>query len=101
MTQLEIHLPVLQVVVPMLIAPLVVLLQPRGLAWAAATTASAASFLVAVQLAAGVLAGHVFRYALGGWPAPYGIALEVDAFGALVLLILTGASTVWARLMVL
>ena len=94
MTAIEAHLPVLQVVVPLLVAPLVVLLQPRGLAWAAATVASAASFLVAVQLAAGVLAGHVFRYALGGWPAPYGIALEVDAFGALLLLILTGASTV-------
>jgi len=93
-TALETHLPVLQVVVPLLVAPLVALLQPRGLAWAAATAASATSFLVAVQLALGVLAGHVFRYALGGWPAPYGIALEVDAFGALLLLILTGASTV-------
>ena len=94
MTALETHLPVLQVVVPLLVAPLVALLQPRGLAWAAATAASAMSFLVAVQLALGVLAGQVFRYALGGWPAPYGIALEVDACGALLLLILTGASTV-------
>ena len=88
------HLPVLQVVVPMLIAPLVVLLQPRGLAWAAATTASATSFLLAVQLATGVLGGELYRYALGGWPAPHGIALEVDAFSALLLLVLTGASTV-------
>jgi multicomponent Na+:H+ antiporter subunit D len=88
------HLPVLQVVVPMLIAPLVVLLQPRGLAWAAATTASAASFLIAVRLATGVLGGELYRYALGGWPAPHGIALEVDAFSALLLLVLTGASTV-------
>jgi multicomponent Na+:H+ antiporter subunit D len=93
-TALETHLPVLQVVVPLLVAPLVALLQPRGLAWAAATVASAMAFLVAVQVALGVLAGQVFQYALGGWPAPYGIALEVDAFGALLLLILTGASTV-------
>ena len=42
MTGLEAHLPVLQVVVPMLVAPLVVLLHPRGLAWLAATVASAA-----------------------------------------------------------
>jgi multicomponent Na+:H+ antiporter subunit D len=93
MTGLEAHLPVLQVVVPMLVAPLVVLLHPRGLAWFAATVASAASFLLAVQMAGGVLAGQVYRYALGGWPAPYGIALEVDAFSVLLLLILTGAST--------
>ena len=93
MTGLADHLPVLQVVVPLLVAPLVALLHPRGLAWAAATVASVASFLLAVRMAAGVLAGQVFRYALGGWPAPYGIALEVDAFSALLLLILTGAST--------
>jgi len=93
MTVLDGHLPALQVVVPLLVAPLVVLLHPRGLAWAAATVASAGSFLFAVQMAAGVLAGQVYRYALGGWPAPYGIALEVDAFSAMLLLVLTAAST--------
>ena len=30
---------------------------------------------------------------IGGWAAPYGIALRVDAFSALLLLIVTGAST--------
>ena len=40
MTAIDVHMPVLQVVVPLLIAPLVVLLQPRGLAWAAAAAAS-------------------------------------------------------------
>ena len=93
MMALEAHWPVLQVVVPMLVAPVVLLLHPRGLAWAAATVASAASFLIAFKLAGGVLAGQVYRYALGNWPAPFGIALEVDAMGVLLLLVLTGAST--------
>jgi len=93
MTVLDGHLPALQVVVPLLVAPLVALLRPRGLAWAAATVTSAGAFLIAVQMASGVLAGEVYRYALGGWPAPYGIALEVDAFSAMLLLVLTGAST--------
>ncbi|MFT5178582.1 MAG: hypothetical protein ACI90R_001630, partial [Alteromonas macleodii] len=31
------HLPVLQVIVPMLCSALVVLLHPKGLAWAAST----------------------------------------------------------------
>jgi len=35
------HLPALQVIVPMLAAPLVLLLKPRGLAWAGATSATA------------------------------------------------------------
>ena len=38
------HLPALQVIVPMLLAPLVVLLNPRGLAWLAATVASVMAF---------------------------------------------------------
>ena len=93
MTGLDAHLPALQVVVPLLIAPLVILLRPRGLAWAAATAASAVSFAIAVQLTAGVLGGQEYRYALGGWSAPYGIELLVDSFSALLLLIVTGAST--------
>ena len=85
------HLPALQVVVPLLSAPLVVLLQPRGLAWAGASAAALASFAVAIALAAAILAGSPQNYAMGGWPAPYGIALSVDAFSALVLLVITGA----------
>ena len=93
MTPIDFHMPVLQVVVPLLIAPLVVLLQPRGLAWAAAAAASFASFAIAVSLAMGVLGGHVYHYELGGWEAPFGIALKVNAFNALMLLVLTGDST--------
>lgn len=94
MTPLDAHMPVLQVVVPMLVAPLVVLLHPRGLAWSAATIASIASFGIAILLALGVLDGQVYFYALGGWEAPFGITLKVNAFNALLLLVLTGASMV-------
>jgi multicomponent Na+:H+ antiporter subunit D len=87
------HLPALQVVVPMLVAPLVMLLRPRGLAWAAATITSLLAFAIAVVLTLGVLDRQSFRYLMGAWPAPYGIELGVDAFSALVLLIVTGAST--------
>jgi multicomponent Na+:H+ antiporter subunit D len=94
MTGLDSHLPVLQVVVPLLISPLVVLLKPRGLAWAATTAASLMAFVIAIQLVLGVLGGRDWSYELGGWPAPYGIALVVDHFSALVLLVVTGASTI-------
>ena len=86
------HLPALQVVVPMLVAPLVVLLRPRGLAWAACTMASVLAFVIAIQLVQGVLAGGPASYLMGSWPAPYGIELKVDAFSALLLLVVTGAS---------
>jgi multicomponent Na+:H+ antiporter subunit D len=91
--QLGVHFPVLQVVVPMLLAPVVVLLRPRGLAWAASAAGSLMALAIAVYLTAGVLAGEEFRYALGGWEPPYGIELRVDAFSALLLLLITGASS--------
>ena len=93
MTGLSHHLPALQVVVPMLVAPLVILLRPRGLAWAAATMASLLAFSIAIALTLGVLDGQKYGYLMGGWEAPYGIELGVDAFSALTLLVVTGAST--------
>jgi len=89
----SVHLPALQVIVPMLSAPFALLLRPRGLAWAAAVAASLFAFAIAIMLTLGVLAGRNFVYQMGNWPAPYGIELGVDAFSALVLLVITGASS--------
>lgn len=88
------QLPALQVVVPLLTAPLAALLRTPALAWAAATAASITAFGVAVQLAQLAATGRTLRYDMGGWPAPYGIELAVDAFNALLLLVVTGASSV-------
>lgn len=88
------HLPILQVIVPLLAAPLVVLLQPRGLAWAATSAVAVLSFLIAFQLTATVLAGAPLEYELGGWQVPFGIGLRVDEVSALLLLIVTGAAVV-------
>jgi len=87
------HLPALQVVVPMLSAPLVILLRQRRLSWAVATAASICAFAIAVTLTAGILAEGELTYLMGSWPAPWGIELGVDAFSALMLLIVTGASS--------
>ncbi len=94
MNALTPHLPALQVIVPMLAAPMLALLAPRGLAWAAATLVSLMSFAIAVQLTILVLAGQVPGYFMGSWPAPFGIELRIDDFTALMLLVLTGASSV-------
>ena len=92
MNALAQHLPALQVVVPMLMAAFVVLLRPRGLAWAASTAASLLAFAIAVQLVLQVLGGEPATYLMGSWPAPYGIALRVDGLSALLLLTVSGAS---------
>ena len=88
---LTVHLPALQVIVPMLAAPFVLLLKPRGLAWAGATSVALLSFCIALSMAVTVAGGGHFSYDMGGWPAPYGIELSVGAFSALLLLIVTGA----------
>jgi multicomponent Na+:H+ antiporter subunit D len=88
------QLPALQVVVPLLTAPLVVLLRGPGLAWAAATAASLMSFAIAIALTAEVLSSGTISYDMGGWPGPYGIVLRVSPFSSLVLLLVTGASAV-------
>ena len=77
----------------MLVAPIVVMLRPRGLAWAATTVASLMALAIAIALTHGVLSGEFYGYAMGGWEAPYGIELRVDAFSALILLVVTGASS--------
>ena len=86
------HLPALQVIVPMLCAPLILLLKPRGLAWAGATAVALLSFAIALNMALATAGGAYFGYDMGGWQAPYGIELSVGAFSSLVLLIVTGAA---------
>lgn len=88
------HLPALQVIVPMLTAAFVVMLSGRGLPWAAALAASLLAFFIAAQLTITVLGTGPVSYEMGSWPAPYGIELRVDALSALVLLIVTGASSI-------
>jgi multicomponent Na+:H+ antiporter subunit D len=87
------QLPALQVVVPMLAAPLVAFLRVANLPWVATTATSAMAFAIAVALTGATLGGNTLAYEMGGWPAPYGIALAIDEFSALLLLIVTGAST--------
>ena len=94
MNALNAHLPALQVIVPMLMAPFVVLLRARSLPWAAATATSLLAFAIAIQLTLIVMGGNPVTYQMGSWAAPYGIELQVDALSALVLLIVTGASSV-------
>ena len=90
---LEAHWIVLQVVLPMLAAPIIALLRVPGMAWAAASVTSVMAFAIAICLTGTVLQGEVISYELGGWAAPYGIELSLGAFGALLLLITTGGSS--------
>jgi multicomponent Na+:H+ antiporter subunit D len=88
------NLPVLQVVVPLIAAPLCILLIRRDAAWGLATLATWISFLIAALLFSEVQREGVIAYALGNWPAPWGIEYVVDPLNAFVLLVVSGVSSV-------
>ena len=94
MSTLQAQLPALQIVVPLVAAPLCALVRSPTPAWILAASVSAATFAVAVALAIAVSDGSEIAYLLGGWAAPWGIEYRIDALNALVLVIVTGASSV-------
>ncbi len=87
------HLPVLVVIIPLLTAPLCVLLDHPRLAWIAALISSWLSFAAAAGLVMQVSAGGPISYLLGGWEAPWGIEYRIDVLGSYVLLIVTAMAS--------
>ena len=81
------HLPVLQVVVPLLAAPLCIFVRNPRAAWGLAVAASWAVLVMALYLLAEVMATGVVSYAIGGWAPPVGIEYRVDIVNAWVLVI--------------
>jgi len=91
---MEAHLPVLLIVVPLLAAPLCVLLRHRTLTWILALLAAWTVLGMSVVVLLRVLDTGFISYALGGWAAPWGIELRIDVVNAyvLVLVALIGAT---------
>ncbi len=81
------HLPALQIVVPLVSAPLCLLLRRGGLAWALALIVSWAALACAVLLLQQVIATGPISYHLGGWAPPWGIEYRIDAVNGFVLVI--------------
>ncbi len=94
------HLPILQVAVPLILAPLCSLIRSPSIAWAIALAASAWSLVCALLLLATVLDDGPLLYAVGGWEPPWGIALNIDVLAAFVLVLVGLVAVVvatWAR----
>jgi multicomponent Na+:H+ antiporter subunit D len=83
------HLPALQVVVPLLAAPLIVLLRSGRAGWLIATAVSWVSFVIAVLLFIQVRDTGVISYAMGSWAPPWGIEYRVDALSSYVLVLVS------------
>ncbi len=88
------QLPALQVMLPLVGAPLIILLRHPVWSWAFATLVSVLTFLVSVALLLQVSDGSIIRYSIGGWEAPTGIEFYIDQVNAGVALLVSGISTV-------
>ena len=88
------HLPALQVVVPLVAAPVCVLLRWSRVTWLVAMAASVFAVAGAWALLQRVLEAGPFSYFLGSWAAPWGIEYRVDETNAWVMLVVSVISAV-------
>ncbi|MDZ4368944.1 MAG: monovalent cation/H+ antiporter subunit D family protein, partial [Afipia sp.] len=90
LAMIEANLPALQVVLPMLAAPICAMLGRGTRAWALTMVAVLLAFAVAVSLFVATLDGTIISYRMGNWAPPIGIEYRVDILNAFVLLVISG-----------
>ncbi len=83
------HLPILQVVVSLMAAPVMVLLRHGAIAWMLAVGVSWAALAIAAGLFLEVADGSVVSYWIGSWPPPYGIEYRIDVVNAFLVLLIS------------
>jgi multicomponent Na+:H+ antiporter subunit D len=88
------QLPGLLIAVPLLSAPVCVLLRNARACWAWALLLTWLSLSASVTLLAETLATGRISYHVGDWEPPFGIELAVDPLNAFVLVIVTGVAAV-------
>ena len=84
----ESHLPILQIIVPLVAAPLCVFLRQKTIVWAFALIVSWITLAIAIINLRCVLDQGVLSYALGSWVAPWGIEIRIDVVNAYILLLI-------------
>lgn len=88
------HLPVLQVIVPLIAAPICLLLKRSQIVWLFSLLVSGLALLISILLLQQVMTSGVISYELGGWQAPWGIEYRIDKLNAFVLVIISSMSTI-------
>jgi multicomponent Na+:H+ antiporter subunit D len=82
------NLPALQVVVPLVSAPICLLLRRPNLAWGCATAVSWLVLAMAVLLLRQVALEGTVSYPIGAWATPWGIEYRIDMVAALMILVI-------------
>jgi len=86
---IESNLPALQIVLPLIAAPLCVLLRRGGLAWVITWSATWATAAISIAILLKVLDSGTISYTFGGWAPPWGIEYRVDPVNAFVLVLVS------------
>ena len=88
------HLAILQVIIPLMAAPICLFLRRGDLCWAWATLATWSAFAVSLLLLISVIENGTIVYEIGDWAAPWGIEYRVDLFSAFILNIVSAIGSI-------
>ena len=88
------HLPILQVITPMLIAPILIVLNNKTLSWLLSFVGALSCLLISVSLMQAVSDGSTLTYFLGGWAPPIGIEYRIDAANSILLFLISIISVI-------
>ncbi len=83
------HLPALQVLLPLIAAPICSLLPFRRLAWSFALLITLFTFIFSIVLFWEVYVCGEISYYMGNWPAPFGIEYKIDKLSCFFLLLIS------------
>ena len=88
------QLPILQVVLPLMMAPVTLILRNPRAAWMLTLVVTWATFTISLSLLMQVLDSGTIIYKIGGWAAPWGIEYVLDKVGAFVMVIVSGIGSI-------
>lgn len=85
------QLPILVILLPLLAAPLLILINSNRLSWLLSVAVTGISFILALLLSKQIISNGPVSYNLGGWEPPWGIEYRFDLLSVslLVLVCLT------------
>ena len=94
MTFLTANISVLAVIVPLMAAPICVIIRHSALAWAWATTIAGITFALSIGLLNQIIQNGTLVYKMGDWDGPWGIVYHIDELGAFVVLIVAAIAAI-------
>ncbi|MBH89812.1 MAG: cation:proton antiporter [Magnetovibrio sp.] len=88
------QLPILQVILPLIMAPVVLIIRNVYAVWIVTLTVSWITFCISIALLFQVDEASKITYRIGGWAAPWGIEYVLDKLGSFVLIIVSAIGSI-------